>query len=73
MLLVSKNYEFYVLDWLREEVSLWTNQYRAMKGMGTEHVFTWLWQTILDNLEDYRADTVITSIDYLGALNKMSF
>ena len=32
-----------------------------------------MWQTVLEDLEDYRAGTVISSIDYAKAFNRMSF
>ena len=41
--------------------------------MGTEHVLVQMWRDILRNAEDYRAGTVITSVDYAKAFNRMSF
>ena len=72
-MLASKMYESYVLDWLKGEVKLRPNQYGGVKGMGTEHVLVQLWQEVLENLEDYRAGTTITSVDYSKAFNRMSF
>ena len=62
-----------MLDWLKDEVALRDNQYGGVKGLGTNHVLVHFWQEILENLEDYRAGTVITSIDYSKAFNRMSF
>ena len=72
-MLASKVYESYVLDWLKAEVRMRTNQFGGVKGLGTNHVLFLYWQEILSNLEDYRAGTVITSIDYAKAFNRMSF
>ena len=72
-LLASKIYESYVLDWLKEEVKMRTNQYGGIRGMGTDHVLVQLWQGILQNLEDYRAGAVVTSVDYSKAFNRMSY
>ena len=70
-LLASKMYESYVLDWLKMEVSLRTNQYGGAKGLSTDHLLVEMWQKILENAEDYRAGTVITSIDYSKAFNRI--
>ena len=72
-LLASKMYESYVLDWLKSEVSLRSNQYGGVKGLGTDHLLVNLWQQVLENAEDYRSGTVITSVDYSKAFNRMSF
>ena len=72
-MLASKIYESYVLDWLKSEVTLRSNQYGGVRGVGTDHVLVQLWQDILQNLEDYRAATVVTSIDYSKAFNRMSY
>ena len=72
-MLASKMYESYILDWLKEEVGMRTNQFGGVKGLGTDHALFLLWQTVLEDLEDYRAATVITSLDYSKAFNRMSF
>ena len=72
-MLASKIFESYVLDALKDQVKLRSNQYGGVRGVGTEHVLVQLWQEILENSEDYRAGTVITSIDYAKAFNRMSF
>ena len=69
-MLASKMYETYVLDWLKQEVKLRRNQYGGTKGLGTDHALVQLWQ---ENAEDYRPATVVTSIDYSKASNRMSF
>ena len=61
-----------MLDWLKGEVKLRTNQYGGVKGVGTQHLLVRLWQEILENAEDYWAATVVTSIDS-KAFNRMSF
>ena len=72
-MLASKVYESYVLDWLKNEVTLRDSQYGGVKGQGTDHVLAQFWQEILENLEDYRAATIITSVDYSKAFNRMAF
>ena len=72
-LLASKMYESYVLDWLKSEVKMRSNQYGGVKGLGTDHVLVQFWQRILADLDDYRAGTLVTSIDYSKAFNRMSF
>ena len=72
-LLASKMYASYVLDWLKMEVSLRSNQYGGVKGLGTDHLLVNLWQQVLENAEDYRSGTVITSIDYSKAFNRMGY
>lgn len=72
-LLVSKIYESYVLDWMRLEVGLRSNQYGGVKGLGMDHLLVNLWQHVLENAEDYRSGTIITSIDYSKAFNCMGY
>ena len=54
-------------------MKLRTNQYRGVKGVGTQHLLVKLMQEVLENAEDYRVATVVTSIDYSKAFNRMSF
>ena len=63
-MLASKIYKSYVLDWLKAEVRMRSNEYGGVRGLGTDHVLVQLWQGVLRNAEDYRSGTVITSIDY---------
>ena len=72
-LLASKIFESYVLDWLKAEVSLRPNRHGEIRGVGTDLVMVQAWQEILQNLDDYRAATVVTSIDYSKAFNRISF
>ena len=72
-LLVSKIYESYVLQWALEEVKLKDNQFGGSKGCSTSHLLISVWQNILSDLEDCRAATVLTAIDYAKAFNRMSF
>ena len=72
-MLASKIFESYVLGWLKAQVRLKSNQFGGIKGVGTDHLLVQLWQSMLENLEDYRAGTIIASIDYAKAFNRMSF
>ena len=71
--LFSKVYESFVLGWLGEQVGMRSNQMGGMKGAGTEHYLVELFQLILEALEDSRAASVITSIDYSKAFNRLDF
>ena len=71
--LFSKAYKSFVLDWLSEEVSIRTNQYGCVKGSGSEHFLVQLWQQVLENLEDPRAASLLTSIDYSKAFNRLNY
>ena len=51
-LLASKIFESYVLDWLKLEVHLRSNQFGGVKGLGTDHLLVTMWQQILENAED---------------------
>ena len=46
-LLASKIFESYVLDFLKEQVKLRSNQDGGVRGVGTEHVLVQIWQNIL--------------------------
>ena len=71
--LFSKVYESFVLGWLGEQVGMRSNQMGGMKGAGTENYLVELYQLILESLEDSRAASVITSIDYSKAFNRLDF
>ena len=70
---LSKTYESFVLDWLGEQTSLRANQFGGVKGCWTEHFLVEMWQKVLENLDDYRAASFITSIDYSKAFNRLDF
>ena len=72
-MLASKVFESFVLDSLKSQVKLRSNQYGGVKGLGTDSLLVQLWQETLENLEDYRAGTIITSVDYSKAFNRMSY
>lgn len=71
--LFSKVYESFVLGWLGEQVGMRANQMMGMKGAGTEHYLVELYQLIRKALEDLRATSIITSIDYSKAFNLLDF
>ena len=71
--LFSKIYETFVLEWLGEKVALRSNQYGGVKGASTEHYLIELWQAVLENLEDPRAGSLLTSIDYSKVFNRLDF
>ena len=71
--LVSKIMESYVLEWVMQEMTTKNNQYGGVRGCSGTHMVLKIWQKILQNLEDRRAATVLTSIDYAKAFNRLSF
>ena len=50
-----------------------SNQLGGMKGAGTEHYLVEMFQLILEALENPRAASVLTSIDYAKAFNRLDF
>ena len=71
--LPSKIYESYVLNWTQEEVSTKSNQYVGVKNCSTAHFLVQVWDEIARTLEDDRAASLLTSIDYAKAFNRLSF
>lgn len=72
-MLASKIYESYVLNWLSTEVVCKPNQNGGVKGSSVAHLLVDLWDETMWNLEDERAATMITGIDYAKAFNRLSF
>ena len=71
--LFYKVYESFLLNWLDPLSKLRTNQYGGVKGLGTEHYLITLWQKVLEGLDDPRAASLLTSIDYSKAFNRLDF
>ena len=69
----SKVFEAYLLENMLAEIKLKDNQYGGVKGRSTGHMLLDIWQEIAENAEDYRSATVLTSLDYAKAFNRMSF
>ena len=72
-MLVSKIMESYVLEWAMDEVTTKYNQYGGVRGCSGTHLIMKVWHKIMKNLEDRRAATVLTSIDYAKAFNRLSY
>lgn len=72
-MMFSKIYESFLLGWITEQVGIRSNQYGGMKGCGTEHFLLDPWQQVLTDLEDPRAASVFTFIDYSKAFNRMNW
>ena len=72
-LLISKVLEFYVLEWSAKQVKLRENQFECVKGSGLPHLLIEMWQKICRDLEDCQAATLLTSIDFAKAFNRLSF
>ena len=71
--LFSKIMESFVLQWASQEVSCKFNQFGGVKKCSGTHMLIQIWQKILANLKDRRAGTVLTSIDYAKAFNRLSY
>ena len=65
--LASKIYESYVLGWAADYVKIKRNQFGGVKGCSVTHFLIHTWQRIAEDLEDCRAGTLLTSIDYAKA------
>ena len=72
-MLVSKVYESFVLNWTLEQIKLKENQYGGTKGCSAAHLLISVWQNVLEDLEDCRAGTLLTAIDYAKAFNRMQY
>ena len=72
-MLASKIYESFDLNWLGTEVSCKKNQYGGVKGCGVGHLLVEIWNEVCTNLEDARAATLVTAVDYAKAFNRLSF
>ena len=56
-----------------KQVCLKGNQFGGVKGSGAPHLLISLWQRVCKDLEDCRASTLLTSIDFAKAFNRLSF
>ena len=45
----------------------------GVKGCGAAHMLVDVWQAICGNLEDYRAASLLVSVDYAKAFNRLDF
>jgi len=71
--LMSKVYESLVLEWLGQEIKLKSNQFGGTKGCSVDHLLCNIWHEIGSNLEDSRAATLLTAIDYSKAFNRLNY
>ena len=58
---------------MKEEICLKRNQFGGVKGSSVDHLLCNIWHEIGSNLEDSRAATVITAIDYAKAFNRLCY
>ena len=68
---LSKIYERLVLSWCQSYVMPKENQYGGQKGCSTYHFLADTFDRITEHLEDSRAASVLTSIDYSKAFNRI--
>ena len=69
--MLSKVFERIVLRWAKQEVRPKNNQYGGEKGCSTGHFLVDIWDQLTDHLEDQRAATILTAIDYSKAFNRL--
>ena len=67
----SKLCESFLLDQLYEEIEPEPHQYGGLKGRSGEHLLAELVTEVMENLDDNRAATAVTSIDLSKAFNRM--
>ena len=72
-LLVSKMMESYVLEWLHSEVKISDRQYGGIKGCSAAHLLVDVWGRVCEDLEDSRAASLLLSVDYAKAFNRLSY
>ena len=68
---LSKIYERIVLAWSQEYVKLKQNQFGGQKGCSTYHFLAETFDQVTEHLEDSRAASILTSIDYSKAFNRV--
>ena len=68
---LSKLFERFVLRWARQQVTPKPNQYGGERGCATDHFLVEIWDKVTDHLEDSRACSVLTAIDYSKAFNRL--
>ena len=71
--MASKIYESFVLNWVQRRVKLQDNQYGGVRGCRTAHMLLDVFNDVAEDLEDNRATTVITAIDFAKAFNRLSY
>ena len=69
--LFSKVLESFVLEKIKEEVTLSRNQYGGIKGCSTEHFLIESWDRILTHLETPSSASSLISVDFEKAFNRM--
>ena len=68
---LSKIYERIVLTWCQEYVQTKNNQFGGQKGCSTYHFLAETIDQVTEHLEDSRAASILTSIDYSKAFNRI--
>lgn len=68
---LSKVYKRFVLRWCMDYVSPKPNQFDGQTGCSTYHFVAETIDQITENLEDSRAASILTSIDYSKAFNRI--
>ena len=69
---LSKVMEFFLLERLRSEVKVKTNQFGGIPGCGIDHYLVEVWDSILQNLDQPSSVSTLISVDFAKAFNTMS-
>ena len=67
----SKVLELYILKEARKSVKLKANQFGGEPGVSTTHMLAHVWERVTSDLEDNRAASILTAIDYSKAFNRL--
>ena len=53
-----------ILNWAQAEVKVRNNQYGGVRGCSTAHILIEAFQDMAEDMEDRRAATIITAMDF---------
>ena len=68
---LSKTLESFVIDKLRGEICLRSNQFGGLKGSGAAHFLVECWDRILRSTDTHDSAAALLSIDFSKAFNRM--
>ena len=72
MNLMSKLMESILLERLKGEITLNTNQYGGIVGSGSNHLLINMWDRILEGLSEGRTAVLLVAVDFSKAFNRMN-
>ena len=69
--ILAKLTETYMIDMLREEVTVSDTQFGGLPGSGTDHMLCELTTRLMEDMDDGRGVATVMTIDYQKAFNRM--